>query len=118
MFLDSTAQNPQKVEMLFFGIFDDKQVMHGMHMIFSYVTWAPWNEKTQSDILVQKLKEKYLREHSGNPFIEITIKDDIKAYAKIDGNREILIYPNTAKDVTVKIRDLRYKLKGKVEVLN
>ncbi len=118
MYLDSTAQNPQRVEMQFYGIFDEKKVMHGMHMIFSYVAWAPWHENTQSDILVQKLKEKYLREYSGNPFIEITIKDDIKAYAKIDGNREILVYSNTAKDVTVKISDLRHKLKGKIAGLN
>jgi len=82
-------------------------------MIFSYVAWAPWNEAYQSEVLVEKLQEKYLKEYPGNPFIEITINEDIKAYAKVDGNREILVYPNTLKDVTVKISDLRYKLKGK-----
>ncbi len=118
MLLDSTAQNPEKVEMLFYGIFDEEKVMHGMHMKFSYISWAPWNKQYQSDVLVKKLQEKYLREYGGNPFIEINIKDDVKAYTKIDGNREILIYPNDFKDVTVKIGDLRYKLKGKIEEIN
>ena len=110
--LDSTAQNQDKVEMLFYGIFDEEKIMHGMHMKFSYLKWAPWNEDYQSDVLVKKLQEKYIREYPGNPFIEIAIKGDINAYAKVDGNREILVYPNTNKDVTVKIGDLRYKLKG------
>ena len=106
--LDSTAQNQDKVEMLFYGIFDAEKVMRGMHTKFSYLKWAPWNEAYQSTVLVEKLQEKYIKEYPGNPFIEITIKGDVKAYVKVDGNREILVYPNTTKDVTVKIRDLRY----------
>lgn len=112
MLLDSTAQEPNAVEMLFYGIFDEEKVMHGMHMKFSYVKWSPWAKEFQSDVLLKELKEKYLKEYQGNPFIEISIKDDVKAYAKVDGNREILIYPNSDKDVTVKMGDLRYKLKG------
>ena len=118
MLLDSTAQNPEKVEMLFYGIFDEAKVMHGMHMKFSYVAWAPWNKQYQSGILIKKLQEKYLRDYGGNPFIEIIVNKDVKAYTKIDGNREILIYPNTAKEVTVKMEDLRYKLKGKIAGIN
>lgn len=113
MLLDSTAQNPERIERLFYGIFDEAKVMQGMHMKFSYVKWAPWNEAYQSDMLVKKLQERYIKKYQGNPFIEITINKDVKAYAKVDGNREILIYPSSPKDVTVKIGDLRYKLKGK-----
>lgn len=118
MLLDSTVQESQAVEMLFYGIFDEEKVMHGMHMKFSYMKWAPWTKEFKSDILVKELKEKYLKEYPGNPFIEIAIKDDIKAYAKVDGNREILIYPNSDKDVTVKMGDLRYKLKGQLADIN
>ena len=110
MLLDSTAQKPEKVEMLFYGIFDEEKVMQGMHMKFSYVSWSLWNEAYHSDVLIDKLQEKYLKEYGGNSFIEITVKDDVKAYVKVDGNREILVYPNSNKDVTVKIGDLRYKL--------
>ena len=117
MVLDSTVQNPEKVEMLFYGIFDQEKVMHGMHMIFRYLKWAPWNKEYSSAVLVKALQEKYLKEYPGNPFIEIAIKEDVNAYVKVDGNREILIYPNTPKDVTVKIQDLRFKIKEK-EAIN
>lgn len=110
MELDSAAENPEKVEMLFYGIFDTAKVIRGMHMKFSYLKWALWNEAYQSDVLVQELQKKYLKEYDGNPFIEITINEGVNAYVKVDGNREILIYPNTNKDVTVKFRDLRYTL--------
>jgi len=112
MLLDSTAQNAEKVDMLFYGIFDQDQVMHGVHLIFSYVKWAPWNKEYHPPVLLKALQQKYLKEYQGNPFIEITIKDDVKAYVKVDGNREILMYPSTDKDVTVKIQDLRFKVNG------
>ena len=113
MQLDSTAENAKNVEMLFYGIFDDQKIMRGMHMKFSYLAWSPWNEDYQSDVLIKELQEKYMRQYAGNPFIEITITDDTKAFTKIDGNREILMYPTTDKDVTVKMQDLRYKLKNR-----
>ena len=110
--LDSTAQDAKKVDMLFYGIFDQAKVMHGMHMIMSYVAWSPWAKEYQATILLEELKKKYLREYAGNPFIEITIDEDIKAYAKVDGNRQIILYPSSDKDVTVKIQDLRHKVRN------
>jgi len=110
LLLDSTAQDSKKVDMLFYGIFDEEKVMHGMHMIMSYVGWSPWAKEYQANILLEELKKKYLREYAGNPFIEITIDEDIKAYAKVDGNRQIVLYPSSDKDVTVKIQDLRNKI--------
>jgi len=95
--------------MLFYGIFDEAKVMHGMHLKMSYLKWSPWAKDYHSDVLLKKLKEKYLKQYNGNSFIEITIDEDIKAYTKIDGNRQILIYPTSDKDVTVKIQDLREK---------
>jgi len=107
--LDSTENNAPKVDMLFYGIFDEAKVMHGMHLKMSYLKWSPWAKDYHSDVLLKKLKEKYLKQYNGNSFIEITIDEDIKAYTKIDGNRQILIYPTSDKDVTVKIQDLREK---------
>jgi len=107
--LDSTENNAPLVDMLFYGIFDEAKVMNGMHMKMSYLKWSPWAKDYHSDVLLKKLQEKYLKQYSGNPFIEITIDEDINAYTKIDGNRQILIYPTSDKDVTVKIQDLRKK---------
>jgi len=110
--LDSTENNAPLVDMLFYGIFDEAKVMNGMHMKMSYLKWSPWAKDYHSDVLLKKLQEKYLKQYSGNPFIEITIDEDINAYTKIDGNRQILIYPTSDKDVTVKIQDLREKFGG------
>lgn len=107
MVLDSTSQNTEKVEMLFYGMFDENKIMHGMHMIMSYIKWAPWNENFHSKALMENLQEKYIKEYPGNPFIKIDIDGDVKAFAKVDGNRQILMYPTSDKDVTVKIKDLR-----------
>ena len=110
--LDSTKDKSLRKEMLFYGIFDENDTMYGMYMTYSYITWAPWLEHLQSTSLVDDLKAYYRTNYPGNDFIEFPIKDlGIKAFAKIDGNRQILIYPKDAKDVIVKIEDLRHKLK-------
>jgi len=107
MVLDSTIEDSPKVEMLFYGIFDEAKIMHGMDMKMSFLGWSPWNKDYHSDKLIQELEKKYLREYAGNRFVEIDIDGNKKALAKIDGNRQILMYPLTNKDVTVKIQDLR-----------
>jgi len=105
--LDSTASIPQNVEILFYGIFDSLEVMQGMDMKVSYVAWAPWNKKYHSPVLVENLQDYYLEMYGGNPFIEIDINEEVKAYAKVDGNRQLLIYPMDNKEVRVKWEDLR-----------
>jgi hypothetical protein len=102
---------PEKVEMLFYGIFDEEKVMRGVRKRFSYLGWSLWNKEFHSNKLAEKLKDYYLQTYGGNDFIEIDegIKE-ISTYVKVDGNRQILIYPADTKDVVVKIEDTRYKL--------
>lgn len=101
----------QKVDVLFYGIFDDTKVMHGLRMKFFYVAWAPWNEDLKSTLLIEKLKGYFLKTYGGNAFIELDLGvEEIKSYVKVDGNRQILMYPVDTKEVMVKIEDLRYKL--------
>lgn len=106
--VDSTSQNPEKVEMLFYGIFDDEKIMHGMEMKMHYLKWSPWNEEYQSDKLIEALKRHYNKEYPGNDFLEIDINEKTKAFAKVDGNRQIIMYPLGDKDVMAKIIDLRH----------
>ena len=109
---DSTEDPTMKMEMLFYGIFDSEKVMHGMDMKYSFTAWAPWNEDLQSDALTEYLKMKYSESYPGNDFFEVMIeKLNAVTNVKVDGNRQILIYPINAKDVSVKIEDLRYKMK-------
>lgn len=110
---DSQGNNtPKSKNMLFYGIFDSNDVMRGMEMTYSYIAWAPWNRAMQSDSLMMDLSDQYLDTYGGNEFIEIDLKGvDQKAMVKIDGSRQILMYPKGDKDVVVKIEDLNHKLK-------
>ncbi len=105
--LDSMSEQSQKVEMLFYGIFDENKIMHGMDMKMSYSAWSPWNENFHSPKLMEALKKEYLKTYPGNPFMEIKIKGDKKAFVKIDGNRQIRMYALSNRNVAVKIEDLR-----------
>ena len=99
------------VEMLFYGIFDKNQVMRGIRKRFSFLGWSLWNEEYHSFELIEKLKDYYLKEYGGNEFIEIDLNlEGVKTYVKVDGNRQILMYPVDKKDVVVKIEDTRYKV--------
>jgi hypothetical protein len=101
----------QSKDMLFYGIFDDNDIMRGMEMTYSYVAWAPWNRDKQSDSLLLNLRDEYLQGYPGNDFIEIDVEGvDHPALVKIDGNRQILMYVKDDKHVSVKIEDLNYKL--------
>ena len=109
---DTAGNNsPMSKEMLFYGIFDENDIMRGMEMTYSFTTWAPWNREKQSDSLLLHLRDWYLMEYPGNDFIEIDIEGvENPALVKIDGSRQILMYPKNDKDVVVKIEDLHYKL--------
>lgn len=103
---------PRSKDMLFYGIFDDNKIMRGMNMTYSYLSWSPWNESLQADSLLLHLRDEYALGYPGNDFIEINIKEAAStALVKIDGNRQILMYPKNDKDVAVLIEDLNYKLK-------
>lgn len=103
-------EEDQEIDLLFYGIFDEQDVMRGMDMKMSYPTWAPWNKEVQSDVLQERMKKHYMHEYAGNDFIEIHLGiEDLTAYVKIDGNRQILMYPISEKDIAVKIEDLRHK---------
>lgn len=108
---DTLGDNSRAKDMLFYGIFDEEDVMRGMDMKYAYRAWAPWNRDRYADTLLNHLREQYLSGYPGNDFIELEV-EGLKAPAmvKIDGNRQILMYPINNKDVKVRIEDLRYKL--------
>ena len=110
---DSLGNDSDAKEMLFYGIFDDKDTMRGMRMTYSYLAWAPWNRDRYADTLMNQLKKQYLKGYPGNDFIQLDVEVQGKSYpalVKIDGNRQILMYPKGKKDVLVRIEDLHYKL--------
>ena len=96
--------------MLFYGIFDEENIMRGMDMQFSYVAWSLWNNSLKADKLVPVVKDSLLAWFPGNDFIHVTPKkSDKEILVKVDGNRRIIIEPlKNDKDVDVRIDDLRF----------
>lgn len=110
--LDSTKDKTLQKTMLFYGIFDQTDTMRGMNIKYRYDSWAPWNKDRHSSVLLNEMKEFYRTKYKGNEFLEIDLEGiKYKAYVKIDGNRQILMYQKDDKDIAVKIEDLRYKYK-------
>lgn len=91
--------------MVFYPRFHDNKLVR-MPIEVSFNSWAIWNREFYSDHLQDELLE-YFEELYGTGFIYTEIPDlNRKAWAKIDGNRRILIYPKDDRIVRVDILDL------------
>lgn len=101
----------KRKELQFYGIFDDNDIMRGMELTYSYTAYAPWNTKMHSDQLMKDLVPILESTYPGNNFISVSLDDGkIEAMVKIDGNRRILMFPKSEKDLMVKIEDLEHKM--------
>lgn len=106
LFKDSLFHDePTEIRLLFFPDYDDKQVIAEMDMEFSYLAWAPWNEKYQSDSLEVKIKKLLMHWYGGNEFVSAHV-NDAEIPVKVDGNRRILVYIKDAQSVGAKIQDI------------
>lgn len=101
------------ITLLFYGIFDENNIMTGMDLQFSYDAWSLWNEKLQSKELVHAIKDSLEKWYPGNRFKLLEMPRDTTAvFVKIDGNRRIWIQPlDDPRIVKARIDDLRYVLK-------
>jgi hypothetical protein len=106
--VDTLDEHQDKINVEFYGIFDEAEVMQGMEMKMEYYSWAPWLEQFHSDKLMERIQRKMMEDYPGNDFMEIAI-GDIIALVKVDGNRQIRMYPLSEKQIMVKIEDLRAK---------
>lgn len=105
----------EAISMLFYGSFNEENIMTGMDMEFSYVAWAPWNNKLQAEELIPAIQDTLLDWYPGNKFIPLQIKElNKEAFVKVDGNRQITVYTKNTKDVVVKISDLNHKYPSKL----
>lgn len=112
--LQPKNEDESPIEMLFYGSFDDNKVMTGMDLLFSFNFWTAWSDEYTAKNLMPQVKDTLLKWYPGNDFIPIKIPtEEIDAFVKVDANRQILLYINDTKDVTVKIEDLRTKYPSK-----
>lgn len=100
----------ESVIMLFYGKFDERNEMIGMDMIFNYKGWSPWTKVLTAENLAPSIIDTLESWYPGNKFIELSLpKSKKKAFVKVDGNRQIVMYPENSKDLVVKFQDLNYK---------
>ena len=100
----------KRINHLFYGIFNDNDIMTGLDMRFYFLGWAPWNKQLQSDKLLPVAMKKLTEWYPGNNFVLIKNENfPNETFVKIDGNRQILIHIIDEKNVRAQLLDLRYK---------
>ncbi|MFZ6014679.1 MAG: hypothetical protein ACOYXT_30340 [Bacteroidota bacterium] len=107
LFTDSIVhQVPTELRMLFYPSFDAQDKISEMNLEFSYMAWAPWNEKYQSDSLKIKVLDLLMRWYDGNGFVVANVNDTTHMPVKVDANRRMLVYTIDKQNVIVKIQDI------------
>ena len=97
----------KKIKMSFFGTFDDQRILNGFDIRFNYLGWSSWNKEYQSSVLIEEIKDSILNWFPGNHFLNVEFKEIKKeTFAKVDGNRRIVLYTLDSKDVALKIDNL------------
>lgn len=96
---------PTDMRLLFYPGFDEQDKISNMDMEFSYLGWAPWNTKLQSDSLEIKVRQLLLMWYKGNDFV-MANSDDVEFPVKVDGNRRIIILIKDAQTVRVLVQDI------------
>ncbi len=100
----------ERINHLFYGVFDDENIMTGLDMRFYHLGWAPWNKQLFADQLLPKALDTLELWYPGNEFVRIDREGlPRETYVKVDGNRQILAYVLDDKEVKAVITDLRKK---------
>jgi hypothetical protein len=93
------------------NFYDDK--IYKMWAKFEYVAWAPWNKALFSDSLILNVVQLYEKWYPGNDFIKLTDSKGRTIYAKVDGNRRIVIGQYDDAQVKADYTDLLVERKQK-----
>jgi len=100
----------RRINHLFYGIFNNDDIMTGLDMRFYFLGWAPWNDSLQSNKVLPVAMKKLIEWYPGNDFSLIENKNiPDQSYVKIDGNRQIVIHIMDDRYVRAQLIDLRYK---------
>jgi hypothetical protein len=104
---------PYVASMNFYPKFKDTTIT-GMKALYHYDGWVPWNKSLSADSLLPNIVNLYKKEYSsGNAFIEMNDKIKGPLYAKVDGNRRIIITKEDEVQVKVEFTDLLMEDKKK-----
>ena len=93
-----------EITMNFYPKFKEDKIFT-MPVDFAYKAWSPWNKELSSEalepIVIELLEDWYEKE-----LIEMEHPEFGKTYFVIDGNRQIIVYRKSAKDIRVEYKDL------------
>ena len=108
----SPIYNPKnRMELLFYGIFDEKKILTGLKMRVSFLGWDPSVKNLQKDFLLIEAMKMMQHIYPGNSFIELNTEvNGSPIMAKVDGNRLITAYVYDNRFVQMSIEDLNRKL--------
>ena len=95
----------QKIEMLFYPVFDN-DIVYEVNSTFSYTGWAPWNKETDSDYLIEEVRDILSNWYSTNFFEIKNPKNNSILYATVNGNRRIAITKVSEREVRARYTDL------------
>ncbi|REE01564.1 hypothetical protein [Marinoscillum furvescens] len=105
----SAADSTQfPIRFLFYPHFDGNDKIKEMRVAFDYEGWSPWSARFGSDSLLVAVKDTLMNWYGGNPFVLVEPKNegDKPLWAKVDGNRRVVIYKKNERVVAGKISDL------------
>lgn len=106
-YLEPKEENGKRIDMLFYGIFDQEDKMTGFRMRFSYTGWSPWAEDYQADDLKEAIEDTLVKWYPGNDFMDVDLKiDDMFASYKIEGNLEFKLIKIDDRQIAVRIEDI------------
>jgi hypothetical protein len=91
--------------MNFYPTFHEGQVRE-MPFVIQYKAWAPWNKELWSDSLLLDVVRYFERMH-GKGFIKLDHPQKGVRYAKVNGNRRILVWKANDMEVNALYTDLR-----------
>jgi hypothetical protein len=92
--------------MNFYPTFHEGEVRE-MPFVFQYKAWAPWNKELWSDSLLPDVVHYFEKMHGGRDFIKLGHPQKGFRYAKVDGNRRILVWKANDMEVNALYTDLR-----------
>lgn len=101
----------QKIEMLFYPIFDN-DIVYEVNSTFSYTGWAPWNKGTSSDFLIDEVRDILSDWYSTEFYVIKNPKNNKFLYATVNGNRRIAITKVSDREVRARFTDLTVEKKN------
>ena len=102
----------QNIEMLFYPVFNKDRV-YEVNTTYSYTAWAPWNEGTSSEFLMDEVKS-ILENWYSSDFLSIkNPKNDDVLFVTVNGNRRITLTEISDREVRARFTDLSIEKKLK-----